>query len=345
MSGTSRHGPVSISRLEPVGHDLHRPECVLAQPDGDLFVPDWRGGVTRIRLRQGYGATSPKLEERRRVRLRAKRYGEADGSQDTWLAPTTHDLRPNGIAMLPDGSFLLANLGVSGGVWRLHRDGRLAPFVTDVEGIPLPPANFVISDRFGRVWISVSTRRAPRQDAWRPDVADGFIVLVDDTGARVVADGLHYANEVRPDPSGRWLYVVETFGRRLARFPLARQGGLGARETVVTLEYGCFPDGFAFDDVGGIWITSLVSNRLLRLQDGTTETVLEDANLDYIDAVERAFAAGEMREDHLGRIPGTTLQQLTSVAFGGPDGRTVFLGSLHGRCVYRFRATVRGAPV
>jgi len=316
VNDTLRFGPVSISALDAVGRDLHRPECVLTQPDGGFLVPDWRGGVTQI---------------------------GADGSQATWLAETPRAIRPNGIAMLPDGSFLLANLGVDGGVWRLHRDGRLEPFVVEVDGMPLPPANFVTIDARARVWISVSTRRNPRQDAWRQDVADGFVVLVDAAGARVVADGLHYTNEVRPDPPGEWLYVVETFGRRLTRFPLASDGTPGARETVVTLGHGCFPDGFAFDAAGGIWITSLVSNRLLRIHGGTIETVLEDINQDYLEAVERAFAAGEMRQDHLGPIPGTTLQQLTSVAFGGPDGRSVFLGSLHGRSVYRFRTAVTGA--
>jgi sugar lactone lactonase YvrE len=110
----------------------------------------------------------------------------------------------------------------------------------------------------------------------------------------------------------------------------------------VTLGHGCFPDGFAFDEAGGIWITSLISNRLLRLRNGTIETLLEDANHEFIDAVECAFAAGRIEQDHLGRIPGTTLQQLTSVAFGGTDGRTVFLGSLHGRSVYRFRRRLAG---
>ena len=42
-----------------------------------------------------------------------------------------------------------------------------------------------------------------------------------------------------------------------------------------------------------------------------------------------------MDPDHLGPIPGTTLQQLTSVA-PGPDGHMVFLGSLHGRCAAGF---------
>ena len=37
------------------------------------------------------------------------------------------------------------------------------------------------------------------------------------------------------------------------------------------------------------------------------------------------------------------IQQLTSVAFGGTDRRTVYLGTLHGSCLYRFRADVAGA--
>jgi sugar lactone lactonase YvrE len=49
-------------------------------------------------------------------------------------------------------------------------------------------------------------------------VSDGFIVRVDDAGARIVADGLGYTNEVQLDPSGERLYVNETFGRRLSRW-------------------------------------------------------------------------------------------------------------------------------
>jgi sugar lactone lactonase YvrE len=199
-------------------------------------------------------------------------------------------------------------------------------------------------DGRGRTWISVSTRQQPRQRAWRPDVADGFVVLVDGAGARIVADGLQYTNEVRPDPSGRWLYVVETFGRRLTRFPLAGDGSLGAREAVVTLGHGSFPDGLAFDEHDGVWLTSLVSNRLLRFdRQGHVETVLEDVNAAFVDDAERAFARGTMEKRHLGRIDGTRLQQLTSLAFGGPDRRTVYLGSLHGQCLYRFRGGFTGA--
>ena len=292
-----------------MGAGLHRPECVIVDPAGRVYVPDWPGGVTRI---------------------------APGGTQHTWRAVDPPiELLPNGIELMPDGSFLVANLGDAGGVWRLQRDGVVTPFLTELDGVPLPPANFVVRDG-NRVWISVSTRHVPRQAAWRPDVADGFVVLVDPRGARIVADGLHYTNEVRPDPAGQWLYVVETFGRRLVRFRIGPGGELSRREAVVTLGPGSFPDGFAFDGAGRIWITSLVSNRLLRLSEAGVETVLADENAGHIAAVDAAFARGEMRREHLGEIPGTRLQQLTSVAFG-PDPREVYLGSLHADCVYRLR--------
>lgn len=254
------------------------------------------------------------------------------------------DLRPNGIALASDGSFLIANLGDDGGVWRLDRAGLLTPVLTEVDGIPLPAANFVTIDEQDRIWISVSTRLFPRQQAWRADVGDGFVVVIDASGPRIVADGQHYTNEVRPDPEGKWLYVVETFGRRVRRFPIRAGAALGTAETVFSITgNGFFPDGFAFDQDGGLWVTSLVSNRLVRFHHDRMETILEDVNPDFVERVEQAFASRSMAAEHLGRIPGTLLQQVTSLAFGGPDRRTVYLGSLHASCLYRFRTSVSGA--
>jgi sugar lactone lactonase YvrE len=303
--------------FEPLAHGLYRPECVLSTPAGDVFVPDWRGGVAVVR---------------------------ADGSRQTWLANNAgFELRPNGIALNADGSFLLANLGDAGGIWRLDQQGALTPWLVEVDGVPLPPANFVTVDDQGRTWITVSTRRRPRQLAWRADVADGFVVLVDERGARIVADGLHYTNECRPNPSGEWLYVVETFGRRLTRFRITRQGQLKSPETVLTLGHGCWPDGFAFDQNQGVWITSLISNRLLRFDGATLHTVIEEANVEHVNAVEEAFASAQMRAEHLGPIPGTRLQHVTSIAFGGADLRTAYVGCLHTDCIFRFRSDVPGA--
>ena len=123
-----------------------------------------------------------------------------------------------------------------------------------------------------KVFITVSTRLVPRTLARKPGHADGFIVCVDKRGARVVAEGLGFTNECKVDPSGKWLYVNETFGKRLSRFPLHEDGDLGKRETVATFGAGVFPDGLDFDAEGGVWITSVFSNRLIRVMPDGSQT-------------------------------------------------------------------------
>jgi sugar lactone lactonase YvrE len=301
-----------------VGAGLNRPECVVATATGDVVASDWRGGVSI--LRPDGGRVDSRLALNSPVRL-----------------------RPNGVSFTSARSLLIAQLGDSGGVLKLAADGTVSPFLMEIESVPLPPTNFAIEDDYRRTWVSVSTRRHPRHLAWRPDVADGFVACVTQRSARIVADNLHYANEVRLDPSGRFLYIVETFGRRLIRCPVDAGSNLGARETVIQFGYGFFPDGFAFDVEGGIWVTSLVSNQVVRVgADGNIETIVAEVNDEFVNAVETAFAAGIMAREHLGRIPGTTLQHVTSLSFGDGDRRTVFLGSLHGECIYRFRSAVAG---
>lgn len=297
---------------------MHRPECVVGAPNGDVYVPDWRGGVGVIR---------------------------ADGRQEAWLAERpTIDLKPNGVTPTPRGAFLIANLGDDGGVWELSTDGGLEPVLTELGGYPLPPANFVFIDDEERIWVTVSTRLAPRQRAWREDVRDGLLIRIDRGGATVMADDLHYTNEARVDAQGRFVYVVETFGKRLIRFPLAAGGRLGERETVARFGRGFFPDGLAFDIEGGVWVTSLICNRILRLgPDGRLSNVIAQTNLDFTAEAQAAFDEGRMAKDHLGMIPDVRYQHLTSVAFGGSDGRDGWLGCLHNDSVFAFRSPVAGA--
>jgi sugar lactone lactonase YvrE len=314
MSNTFSLDP---SVLEPFGSGLRRPECVMPLAAGGVLVPNWDGGATYI---------------------------APNGQPRHVLAAAMRELRPNGVSLDADGRAIIANLGDDGGVWRLGPNGDIEAWVQEVAGRPLPPTNFAIADPHERVWVSISTRDFPRHLAWRPNVLNGFIVVIDRSGPRIVADGLHYANEVRPDPSGTWLYAIETFGRRLSRFPIRPGNELGPRETVLRLPPTNFPDGFTFDEDDGIWITSLISNRLLRFHEDRLTTVLEDVNPTFVIEAETAFAEGRLAREHLGPIPGTRLQQLTSIAFGGPDLHTAYLGSLHASCLYRFRAPVRGVP-
>ena len=312
---------VALPSLQFTGKGLVRPECVLATRAGRLYTADWRGGVAIT---------------------------DADGSTHVVTGTLGPDrpLRPNGIALRRDGSFLLADLGeTAGGVFRLAHDGGVRPFCEAVDGVALPPTNFVFEDDRGRAWITVSTRRVPRAAAYRADVADGFVVLVDGRGARIVADGLGYTNEAMLSPDGAWLYVNETFARRLTRFRVGQDGALSGRETVTTFSHGTYPDGLAFDTEGHAWITSIISNRVLRVApDGATQVVLEDADPTHVQWCEDAYLAGTLGRPHLDHAAGRVLKNISSLAFGGPDLRTAYLGCLLGDTIACFRTPVAGSP-
>ena len=314
---------IDVGQLGFAGRGLKRPECVLCMPSGRLYVADRGGGILRI---------------------------EPDGSQSLlkWELPAgTQDFIPNGFALLPDGTFLVANMGHDGGVWARRPGGQVEPYLMTADGVPLAKANFVFNDDRGRVWITVTTRSDPLSKAMTglgaPECADGFVCMVDEKGARIVADGFAFTNEARIDPSGQHLYVVETQGRRIARFRLGASGELSGRETFAAFGHGTFADGIAFDAKGHLWVTSIVSNRLIRIApDGKTELVFQDGNAEHIARVENALSDGSISREHFYLKSGTRVQNIASIAFGGPDLRTAYLGSLGGDTLPSFHSPVAG---
>jgi sugar lactone lactonase YvrE len=316
---TEGYTMIDLRQLRFIGEGLSRPECVLATRSGDLFVSDTRGGVSMIRPD---GA----------VEFTRARGGPAD-------------LFPNGIALLTDRSYLIANLGPSGGVFRLRRNGTILPVLTELEGKPLPPTNFVAIDRVGRTWVTVSTRVVPREQAARKGHADGFVVVIDDRGARIVAEGIGYTNEALVDPSGRWLYVNETIARLTTRYAIGPDGSLSGRE--IFAEYGAatFPDGLAFDAEGGVWIVSIASNRVIRITpDGRQHLMLEDQDPGVLASVEEAYQADRFGRAEMDAGRTRSMANVSSLAFGGPDLRTLYFGSLFGNRVSYVRQKIAGAP-
>lgn len=323
-----RVGPADIRHL---GTGLKRPECVLCMRSGDLYVAQLGAGVMHI---------------------------APDGSQTVIGNTATMDGEPwipNGIAFrngkdAADG-FLVANMGGGGGgVWHLAADGTLKPHLMEVDGEPLSKANFVFTDAMGRMWVTVTTRSHHVPDAMTalgaPERTDGFICVDDGRGARIVADGLTFTNEARFDATGAHLYVAETFGRRISRFRVGADARLSGRETFATFGHGTFADGIAFDAEGCLWVASVISNRLIRIApDGSQHMVIEDSDAAHLDAVEAALAAGNVQREMFYQPKGEVLRNIASVSFGGPDLKTVYLGSLAGDSLAVFRSPVAGAPL
>lgn len=311
-----------LPELSRHGHDLTRPECVLAHRSGCLFASDWTG-------RGGVSITDS--EGRSRV---------------IEATNIDFDLRPNGIALTSTGDFVLAHLGSEvGGVFRLSADGRVEPILVEIDGEPLPPTNFVFAEADGGLWISVSTRKTPRALAYRSDIADGFLIRIDKWGARIVADNLGYTNECVPSPDGTRLYVNETFARRLTVFDIRSDGSLTGRRTLTEFDAGTFPDGLAFDSENHAWITSIVSNRVIRVApDGAQQLILEDNEPGHLAWIEEAYRQHAMGRPHLDTIKSRTLRNISSLAFGGNDLRTAYLGCLLGSELRSFRSDIPGHP-
>ncbi len=108
---------------------------------------------------------------------------------------------------------------------------------------------------------------------------------------------------------------------------------LGDKETVgpESLGRGAFPDGFAFDAFGNVWVTLIGQNGLCAIDGrGDLHIVFRDMNE---RAVEIMAAGVEQRNgtvDHLVACASEhgPLRLPTSLAFGGPDGRVAYVGTL-----------------
>lgn len=311
---------IEIAELTFFGDRLERPECVVATSAGHVFTSDRTCGIRQV-------------------------FDDRPSSPVGSETPT--DFLCNGFSLLADGTFLVANLGADGGVWQIAKGASPVPVLLEVDGMQLPPTNFVNVIGSGSeqvAWISISTRHVPREHAFRADIADGFIVRLDRTGARTVADGIGFTNENKLHPDGEWLYVSETIARRLSRYRLRANGDLGSRETVIEFTNGIWPDGFEFDQKGGIWIASVVSNRLLRLSpDGRLDTILDDSDTEAVTAAETSFAQNTFNRSNIDAGRNGVLGNLASVSFGGNDLKTVYLGSLFGQRLAVFRSPVAGA--
>lgn len=311
---------LSLSDITTLGNGMQRPECVLATKSGDLFCSDSRGGYNIIKPDGSH------------------KFIKAHGTPDDFL--------PNGIALMPNRDVLVANLADSAGVWRIKPNGAADLYISEADGAPLPPVNFVGLDQAGRIWITVSTRIVPRHPAFKKGHADGFIAVHDENGTRIVAEGLGFTNEAIVDPTGQWLYVNETVAQRTSRFAIKADASLGPRETVAEYPPATFPDGFTFDAEGGVWLVSVASNRIIHVAaDGRQNIVIEDADTEEMANVAETFDSGVPMRDLIeigGKRP---LRNIASIGFGGPDLHTVYMGSLAGDGIQMFRSPIKGAPL
>lgn len=325
---------VDRAAIHYVGHDLQRPECILAEKDGSLWSADARGGVMHIA-----SDGSQKL-------IVQQADAHFDVAVDAAASLLTGTL-PNGLAFAQNGDILISNFGTDR-LEVMKRSGQTRVLADTLDGKALGKVNFVLRDSKGRIWVTVSTSVNPWSDAITPGLADGYVCLFDERGMRVVADGFHFTNEIRLDAKEEWLYVAETTGKRVSRLLVQPDGSLTDREVYGPSSLGDgVIDGICFDAYGNLWATMIFADRLVAITpEGDMVELLNDGDPAATARFETEFASDKpVSFDTLMACGGPICPWLASVTFGGPDLRTVYLGGLRANRIPVFTAPVAGLPM
>jgi gluconolactonase len=309
---------LSLDELEYVGKDLSRPESVIAMRDGTLWCSDNRGGLLRL---------DPDGTE--------TRVGNFGGEA-------------NGLAMDKAGNLYIANIG-DGVLYKMSPDGQHEVLCREIDGQALGSLNYVFIDSQDRLWVSSLTRANPWFPAFNEHRTDGFVFVIEQgKPPRIVADGLNMTNEVRMDADEKYLYVSETGGCRISRFPVKDDATLGARETFgpEVLGPGFFPDGITFDAEGNLWVAMVLQNGLgIITKDGDFHMVFHEIKEDAINNALTKLQQGIMTPEEMFACAGQRLAFLTSITFAGDDLKTVYMGSLAMPSLVKFRSPVAGLPM
>jgi len=250
--------------------------------------------------------------------------------------------RPRG----ENGDFLIANWGTEQ-LERMSRDGTKTDVLLDkIDGQRLGKTNFVTRDSKGRIWLTVTTKMQPWTDHVKTHSRDGYIALIDDRGARIVADGLCGTNELRFDANEEWIYVAETTDRKITRFRVVGDE-LKDRETFGPSKLPGFNDGIALDVYGNVWTTLIMADQLVAITPkGDLLTILDlGGDPAPLAALDVAWEEGRVTPELMGAAGGSLCRWMASLTFGGPDLKTVYLGSLQGNRIPYFQSPVAGLPL
>jgi sugar lactone lactonase YvrE len=244
----------------------------------------------------------------------------ANGKVDTFAQEMK---RIAGACLNADGAIVCSAAG--GVAWFNPNTGKSGMVVDGIDGKPILGANDIFPDGKGGLYFG--TMSLTSENAGEPPKPTQLYRVDPNGKVTLLWDDLHIANGIGLSPDGGRLYVNESW-RATFVYDVAADGSLGNRRQF-SAQTDC--DGLAVDVEGGVWIACVESGAIIR--------VLPDGKLD--------------------RRISCPVKNVTSLCFGGRDGRDVYLATggnvglemlMQGKVpprtasLYKGRADVAGLP-
>jgi gluconolactonase len=303
--------PIPLDAFSVAASGIPRPEDIAIAGDGRVFASDASAAVSELRPDGS-----------------VVRIGHAGGE-------------PTGINVLPDGAIVIGNFS-TGVLQRLDVETGAVDVLADRVGEePLTFVNYPLVGAAGVVWVSCSARQDPAISLATGE-ADGYVFRLDPDGTTVmVADGLPFPNCMTFDADGAAIYLVRSTTSDVVRMPVVDHERLGTPEPYgpplggrrpdefgpeqlevlgrpEVLARWALADGCGFDEEGNLWVTLMSANRIVAITpDQDVVTVVDDPD-------------------------GVMLTAPSSVVWGGPDRRDLYIGSLMSDKVVKVRSPVAG---
>ena len=202
-----------------------------------------------------------------------------------------------GIAFSPGCSWLAVCDLKHKCVWKLSlNDFKLEKFATGAGEVDLSIPNYAVFDKSGKLYVSDS-------GGFRQVNGKIFCFDENDRGKIWHHGPFNFANGMALSKDEKYLYVVCSWLPGVERIKINDDHSAGEREVVVTLPKTC-PDGIAFDNEENLYVSCYAPNTIYKVnKQGEITTVTDDW------------------EAH-------TLSNPTNIAFGGKEGKQLYVANL-----------------
>lgn len=216
-----------------------------------------------------------------------------------------------GITISPQQELFACNVGLHA-LQRLDRGGRILATIDRVGGQKLETPNFSVFDLEGNLYFSDSGKWGANNGRVFRLRASGILELF--AGPFAFANGL-CLNAVADS-----LFVVESQHNCVTRVPIRRDGSAGPAE-IYASGLARVPDGLAMDAAQNLYVTCYATDCIYRVtQTGAIELFAFDPE-------------------------GTILARPTNAAFGGPEGKDLYVANLGRWHITRIPTEIAGQPL